>query len=281
GRLMAIADARTAEGLAQHSAGADAHVDRARLGDLRDPGTDLSRMWRCAFGWAPAGRPSLQMCGARGEHLLDAAGPHASTCCIGEATVGHNPVKEELHRFAVMGDPRSELEPENLVRSRPLDRPADVLTAAVGRLSALDVGVTSSATAPAPGEDAAEAMWQRKNRERDSVRGELEELGIVYSSVVWTSHGRPHLQAAAVQRALRERIGAALARRGARTSLATVARLDDSAAEPGAGVWRELAAVDAAAAAGAQGSAPAALGGPGGARPAAPAAGAQAAQRLM
>ena len=163
--------------------------------------------------------------------------------------------------------------------SRPLDRPADVLTAAVGRLSALDVGVTSSATAPAPGEDAAEAMWRRKTQEREGVRGELEELGIVYTPVVWTNHGRPHPQAAAavqaiaraaarrrggtaraMERALRERIGAALARRGARMSLAAMARRDEGAVEPGAGVWRELSAADAPSAADARARAPAAPG---------------------
>ncbi|CAK0902514.1 unnamed protein product [Prorocentrum cordatum] len=272
----------------QHFAGADAHVDRARLGDLRDPGTDRSWMWsaqardadrgefteamRIRLGASGPPEPTLR--GVCGERLLDAAGARASTCCIWEATVGHGLAMEELHRFAVMGDPRRELEPENFVRSRPLGRPADVPTAAVGSLSALDVGVTSSATAPAPGEGAAEAMWQRKTRGRDSVRGELEELGIVYTPVVWTSHGRPRPQAAAavpaiaraaarrrggaaraMERALRGRIGAALALRGARVSLAPMAPLDDGAAEPGAGVWRVLAAVDAAAAADAQGSA--------------------------
>ena len=52
--------------------------------------------------------------------------------------------------------------------------------------------------------------------------------------------------ARAMERAMRERIGAALARRGARMSLAAMARRDadvdvEDAAGPGAGVWRELA----------------------------------------
>ena len=90
-----------------------------------------------------------------GDAMLDAAGAHASKCCIGEATVGHNLVKEIIHKFASRADAHSELEPPNLVRSRPRDRPADVLSAASGRLSALDIGITSSALATGAGDDAA------------------------------------------------------------------------------------------------------------------------------
>ena len=181
------------------------------------------------------GPPDQILCAVCGEHLLDASGAHASTCCTGEATIGHNLVKEELHRFALIGDPRSELEPENLVRSRPRDRPADVLTAAVGRLSALDVGVTSSATAPAPGEDAAEKMWRRKTQEREVVRDELEELGIVYTPVVWTNHGRPHPQATsavqAIARAAARRHGCT-ARAMERAMPATCPRSDRGDSQP-------------------------------------------------
>ena len=63
-----------------------------------------------------------------------------------------------------------------------------------------------------------------------------------------------------MERALRERIGAALARRGARMSLAAMARRDEGAVEPGAGVWRELSAADAPSAADARARAPAAPG---------------------
>eukprot|EP00973_Karenia_brevis_P015394 2105551-Karenia_brevis.AAC.1 len=64
--------------------------------------------------------------------MLDTAGAHASTCCTGEATRGHNLVKEELFQYSVIADPHSELEPVHLGHSRPLDRPADILTAASG-----------------------------------------------------------------------------------------------------------------------------------------------------
>jgi hypothetical protein len=109
-------------------------------------------------------------------------------------------------------------------------------------LSALDVGITSSALFTA-GADAAEAMWKRKTKEREPIKNELEQSGIVYTPLVWTHHGRAHEQAntaikaiarsvarrwggspAVTERGLRERIGIALARRAARMSLATWSR---------------------------------------------------------
>ena len=104
-------------------------------------------------------------------------------------------------------------------------------------------------------------MWSRKCRERAPILAELEELGVKYAPIVWTHHGRPHPEAASVvaaiaraaarrhgctakamERPLRGRIGAALARRAARPSLACMCgrwrhdagELDD------AGAWREL-----------------------------------------
>ena len=176
-------------------------------------------------------------------------------------------IKEVIHRYALMGDPRAEVEPPNLVRSRPADRPADVLTTVAGRLSALDVGVTSSATAAAPGEDAAEAMWRRKVREREPVRDELEEIGVQYVPIVWTHHGRPHVQtkgvikaiarasarrhgggAAAIERGIKCRVATALARRAARMSLACMRRGNmEPDEEEGSeqGPWRELPMIGA------------------------------------
>ena len=280
--LQALADGCGAEGLRQHFWQAGAYVDAARLRDLCDPETDHAWIWdsgalgagdtfdreefveavRVRLGTGGPAEPTL--CGHCGAAVLDSAGAHASTCCLGEATIGHNLVKETLHRYAIRGDPGTELEPVNLVRSRPLDRPADVLSAAPGRLSAIDVGVTRSAIAVAEGEDAAEAMWRRKMRERAAIREELEDGGVVYVPVVWTHLGRPHPQAVgvmrgiaraiarrsgctavAVERALRADVGAAIARRAARMSLAANRSrfADGGLGQEGAtegGPWRDL-----------------------------------------
>ena len=258
--LQMLSDECAAEGLGRHFDDLDAGADRARLTDLRDKSTDHCWLWsicsrdedtsinneefaeavRIRLG---AGGPTEAIeCRNCGNARLDSAGIHASKCCIGEATVGHNLVKEIIHKFAARADAHAELEPPHLVRSRPADRPADILTAATGRLSALDVGITSSALSAA-GADAAEAMWRKKTKEREPIRDELEQSGIIYTPLVWTHHGRAHEQAntaikaiarsvarrwggspAASERGLRERIGIALARRAARMSLATWSR---------------------------------------------------------
>ena len=89
-------------------------------------------------------------------------------------------------------------------------------------------------------------MWVRKNGEREPVRHELEDAGIVYKPFVFTTFGRPHPAASEVIKAISQRgarrqgwsksglerkfracIGTMLARRMARMSLATWAIGDD------------------------------------------------------
>ena len=122
---------------------------------------------------------------------LDSAGRHASCCALGEATVGHNALRDSLFEFASAADPATEWEPEDLVPSRPKSRPADVLTSAAvaGRMAALDVGVTSPAVAR--GVDATDAMYRRKVREREPEQPEVEAQNIVYRPFVWSTFGRP------------------------------------------------------------------------------------------
>ena len=112
-------------------------------------------------------------------------------------------------------------------------------SAAPGCVAALDIGVASPAAAAA-GHDAAEAMWARKVSEREPVRRELEQAGIVYKPFVFMTFGRPHpaasetikhlakrgarsrgWAAAALERQFRRMLGAVLAQRIARMSLAT------------------------------------------------------------
>ena len=101
------------------------------------------------------------------------------------------------------------------------------------------MGVASPAAAAA-GDDAAQAMRIRKLGEREPVRVELEQAGIVYKPFVFTTFGRPDASAsdiiksivkrgarrkgwpaAAFNRKFRASLGAVLARRMARMSLAT------------------------------------------------------------
>ena len=152
-------------------------------------------------------------------------------------------MRDVVYKFALYGDSAVERESLHLIPSRPRDRPADVLTsAAPGCVATLDVGVASLA-AIAAGSDAAETMWARKIEEREPVRLELEQAGIVYKPFVFTTFGRPHSAASetmkhfarrrarqrgwaagALERQLRSSIGAVLARRMARMSLATMPR---------------------------------------------------------
>ena len=64
---------------------------------------------------------------------------------------GHNAAHGQLHAAAWACDPNAELEPLGLITSHPMLRLADVLTSAalLGRLAALDVGVTSPDAASA------------------------------------------------------------------------------------------------------------------------------------
>ena len=78
---------------------------------------------------------------------MDGTGRHATPCCLGEATRGHNRCVETLFTYAQAVDPESVKEPRELVPTQQHLRPADILTAAARRLTAVDMGVTSPSTA--------------------------------------------------------------------------------------------------------------------------------------
>ena len=261
--LCKFVDESLAAGLAQHATESADLFSLARLEDLRHETTDHTWLWniceqtntgihdqeeyveavRVRLGCG--GLPDPSTCRCCGVAPLDSNGAHASICAIGEATRGHNAIKEIIFDTAHHADPQAELEAKNIVPSRPGDRPADVLTAASGCLAALDVGVTSPASAW--GADAAEKMWERKRGERAGIERELLDQGITYMPVVFTCFGRMHPEAvrilnsigaraarrrgwavAAVRRQLHSRIGAALARRAARMSLAACSSASSS-----------------------------------------------------
>jgi hypothetical protein len=257
--LAQIIDECPAEGLRLHfeAAGATGAFSAKRLSDLADASVDHCWLWgtaaahggilddheefieavRVRLGTGGPGEATLCQC--CGEHVLDPSGRHASTCALGEATRGHNGIKNVLFAYAQIADPQSELEPTHVIASRPQDRPADILSAATGRLSALDVGVTSLAVGSSGGA-AAETMWCRKLLERQPFEAELAASGIEYVPLILTHFGLLHpktdgalsavarhvsrrrgVAKKAVERQLRARIGAAIARRAARMSLAT------------------------------------------------------------
>ena len=114
-------------------------------------------------------------CGNCGQGTIGCNGGHALLCCKGESTRGHNAIRDELHAIALPVDGNAEMEPEGLVASRPLLRPADVLTSAFhnGRLAAVDVGVISPAASGA-GHDCVVTMHERKRARMDPHRDELE-----------------------------------------------------------------------------------------------------------
>ena len=112
-------------------------------GAIQDPG-EFTEAVRVRLG---CGGPSdAVLCGACSQAVMDDAGRHASTCCLGEATRGHNRCVENLLACAQQLDSESVMEPRELVPSQGHLRPADILTAAARRLTAVDLGVTSPAT---------------------------------------------------------------------------------------------------------------------------------------
>ena len=255
--LSKLLDECIREGLCEHHRRSGSPLDCERLSDLAHHDTSHSWLWALCAAQGPAidddaefieavrvrlgtgGPGDVAVCGLCGQAQLDTAGGHASCCSLGEATVGHDAIRDCVYRYGCEADHATEWEPQDLVSSQPRARPADVLTPAAfpGRVAALDVGVVSPAAHP--GVDAAEAMAVRKNGEREPIRGELERQNIVYKPIVWTTYGRPHWQASIAMRGIAKRIsrrrgckvgtvlaqiqsaiGVCLARRAARMSLA-------------------------------------------------------------
>ena len=108
---------------------------------------------------------------------MDVTGRHESTCCIGEATRGHNRCVETIFNYAKTIDPEAVTEPREVVPSQGRLRPADILSTAACRLTAADLGVTSPATAETA-EKAKDAMVTRKSDERTAIEEHLLRQGI-------------------------------------------------------------------------------------------------------
>ena len=220
--FSSIVDECVFAGLQAELTAADQNPDVTRMNEIADPACNHSWLWalcpnhgptmqnnefveavRLRLGAAGPDEPlPCRLCGA----VLDGAGSHPLCCAPGEATRGHNAVKYILHDLARTADPAAELEPLGLIPSHPTLRPADVLTSAAtpGRLSAVDVGVTSPEASGA-GEDCTEAMRQRKLRYYGQHENELARTNVVYCPAIWSAYGRPHAAGTAIIRGLARR----------------------------------------------------------------------------
>ena len=73
-------------------------------GAIQDP-DEFTEAVRVRLG---CGGPSdAALCGACGNVIMDGTGRHATTCCLGEATRGHNRCVETLFTYAQAVDPES------------------------------------------------------------------------------------------------------------------------------------------------------------------------------
>ena len=171
--------------------------------------------------------------------ILTTTGEHASKCSTGEATRGHNRGTETIFNYAVIVDPEAQMEPRELVPTQDRLRPAEILSAAACRLTAADLGITSPSVAESA-EQAKDDMVARKLAERAGIEDVLHREGILYNPMVASHFGSLHgdfddwikklakavgrkrgWASRAVERQIRARLGACLARRAARMSLAT------------------------------------------------------------
>ena len=145
----------------------------------------------------------LQLCG---KAILGCSGVHALLCAKGESTCGHNDIRDELHSMASTVHASAETEPEGLIPSHPLLRPADILTGAFhnGRLAAVDVGGICPSAAGA-GQDCVVTMDTRKRERMRPHQQELESGGIEYHPFAISCWGRLHPAASQMLHCLAKR----------------------------------------------------------------------------
>ena len=173
----------------------------------RVPAAEWCTAVRIRLGASLAGPGSV--CPACGVELGPCTCTHGLLCAQSEATRGHFAVRDAVLPLCHLADPHATCESPGLVPSRPLLRPADILSSAPlpGRLAALDVGVVSPDSASAGG-DCCEAMWRRKKK---TYQPFAHEFLAVYIPLVWSAFGREHADTSAVLETLAR---AAARRRG-------------------------------------------------------------------
>ena len=210
GQFQAIIDECIREGLYAEHRSSESWGDINRLTELSHRHCNHDWLWRLNPNHGPmlhgedyvqalrirlgAGGPDEPVpCRLCKRGTLDHTATHCLCCALGEATRGHNKVRDELLSIARSADASAEKEAPGLIPSHPLLRPADVLTSATsdGRLSAMDVGICSPDAGDA-GDDCTESMRQRKLGFYAAHSRALEAQGIVYTPMVWSCYGRPH-----------------------------------------------------------------------------------------
>ena len=172
------------------------HEDVRRIQDLRDEHQDHS--WIGSLNpelgpvlspleWVTAVRIRQgcnflvggRVCGACGEHILDAQATHALCCARGESTRGHNMVRDTLlEAFADAGGCRADPVTAHLETSGCAD-------------SALVVMVKCP-NATGAGRDCTEQGKREKLLRYENVLHELADQGIRYAPAVFSTFGRRH-----------------------------------------------------------------------------------------
>ena len=184
--------------------------DARRLRELRNPSVSHDWLWAInpAYGShipddeyvtcvrLRLGAPIIDdpvVCHRCGAAILDRSCSHALCCSLGEATKGHNKVRDDVLRVVHIADSAAETEVPGLIPSAPSLRPADIFTEAAvpGCQAAMDIGITSPDSAGA-GDDCCEAMYQSKMAKYEAHFLELTRLGIRYKLIILSCHGRWH-----------------------------------------------------------------------------------------
>ncbi len=236
--LTRFADKCAAQGLVDKCRAEERWGDLHRLSDLSDKDASHEWLWvihphkaqklepeeyvaavRLRLGCGGPADPTI--CGNCGVATLTCSGDHALLCAKCESTRGHNALRDELHSMAKSVDSAAETEPEGLIASHPLLRPADVLTGAFhnGRLTAVDVGIISPSALGA-GLDCVVSMAQRKAERMQPHADQLEAAGVQYQPFAVSCWGRLHPEATQMLLRLAKR----LARRAGTTTHRAVLR---------------------------------------------------------
>ena len=124
--------------------------------------------------------------------LMDTRLYHAECCAVGEATIGHYKVCRKLYDGVVLADSRARTETRGLCEASDV-RPADIYTSAAlpGREAALDVTVVSPEASRA-GQDCLQTAYSDKIRKYRRYFPELNQQGIAFRPLVWSTEGAPH-----------------------------------------------------------------------------------------
>ena len=178
------------------------------------------------------------VCHRCGAAILDRSCNHALCCSLGEATKGHNRVRDDVLRLVHIADSAAETEAQGLIPFAPSLRPADIFTEAAvpGCQAAMDIGITSP-NATGAGDDCCEAMYQAKMKKYEEFLPTLTQRGIRYKPMVLSAYGRWHPDSMLTMEAIAKR---AARKRGfvdhrllLRRSLASIGVL----------IWRRAAAM--------------------------------------